>query len=75
MKAINHAGNELVDFITTYVSRYITKNSIKKDLMNHEKMSEEEANKYIEHGLIIKFPEHGIIKPVEILKEKIYRED
>lgn len=73
-RQISHAGSEIVDFMAVYVARHIAYESIKNDLINYERKSEEEAVRIINQNLYLDIQGKPLIKPIERILPKIFFE-
>ncbi|NLU52237.1 MAG: hypothetical protein GXX10_05180 [Clostridiaceae bacterium] len=73
-KLINHAGNEIVDFITLYAANFIARDYMKKDFIEYDGKTEDEADRIIQQKLIININGKEPITPIEYIRPKIFYE-
>lgn len=60
--------------MAVYVARHIAHESMKNDLINYERKSEEEAVRIINQNLHLDIQDKPLIKPIEKILPKIFFE-
>ena len=73
-RLINHAGNEILDFITIFVARHIGLASHVEDLAKHRNVLPETIRPGVEATLILKLGDKEPLAPLDAILPKLYSE-
>jgi len=73
-KLINHAGCEIVDFITYYAANYIAHDDMKNDYIQFDGKTDDEVEKIIQQKNTIEIGDKGKIIPIDYIYPKIFFE-
>ncbi|MBP9483443.1 MAG: hypothetical protein KBF19_01525, partial [Negativicutes bacterium] len=73
-RLINHAGNEILDFITIFVARHIGFTSHIEDLARHKSTTPDVIRPEIEAALVLKLGDKDIFSPLDTILPKLYLE-